>query len=70
MGVSESGESGAGAVSIFYLSAMLIIFPFKNISVSSFSPDDSKWSSGAMLEVAAAAVVAAREEKTAASGVA
>ena len=30
------------------------MFPFENISVSSFSPDDRKWTSGAMAEAVTA----------------
>ena len=40
LGVSASGESGAGVVLIVSLSDMLFMFPFENISVSSFIPDD------------------------------
>ena len=61
MGASASGAFGSGVVSIVSLSSMLFMFPFENISVSIFSPDDRKKESGAMAEVAAA--------KTAASGV-
>ena len=49
------------------LSAMLFMFPFKNIPVSSFRPDDRKWASGAMPEVAEAVVLVAVVAKTAAS---
>ena len=52
MGVSVSGASRAGVVSIVSLSYMLFVFPFENSSVSSFIPDDSKWESGTMAEVA------------------
>ena len=51
------------------LSAMLFMFHFENISVYSFSPDDSKWSSGAMSEAVAVAAGSAAA-KTATSGVA
>ena len=48
-------------------SAMFFIFPFKNSLVSSFSPDDREWASGAM---SAALATGAATKKTAASGVA
>ena len=54
------------------LSVMFFMFLFENISVSSFILDDRKWASGAMLEVAVAAVEVAEgaaTEKTASSGV-
>ena len=75
-GVSASEALGSGLVSIVSLSAMFFIFPFENISVSSFSPDDRKWESGAMVKAAVSAAEAAAEvaagaaaAKTAASGV-
>ena len=48
---------------------MLFMFLFQNISVSSFSPDDRKWASGAMAEVTAAVEAVAAVAKTAESGV-
>ena len=51
-----SGTPGVEVDSIVSLSAIFFIFPFENSSVSSFSPDDRKWASGAILEAAAAAV--------------
>ena len=69
-GVSDSCALGEGVVSIVSLSAMLFMFPLENISVSSFSPNDRKWASGAMAEAALTAVaevaVVETEEKTAA----
>ena len=58
-GLSESGESGTGVMSIVPLSVMLFIILFKNISVSRFSPDDKKWASGAISEVVTMTAVAA-----------
>ena len=57
-GVSVSSALVAGVVSIVSLSAMLFIFPSGNISVSSFSLDDSKCSPRAMVTTAAASVAA------------
>ena len=50
---------------------MLFIFPFLNISMSSFSPDDRKWESGEMSvpEAVTRAATRAVAAKTAASGV-
>ena len=53
--VSVLGASGSGVASIMSFSSMFFMFPFKNISVSSFSPGDRKWASEAMAEAAAAA---------------
>ena len=53
-GVSASGASGAGVVSIVSLSAMLFLFPFLNSLLYSFSPDGRKLASEAMAEASAA----------------
>ena len=53
-GVSAPGVLGSGVVSIVSLSEIFFMFPFENISVSSFIPDDSKWVSGAVVEAAVA----------------
>ena len=68
LGVSALCLSGAGVVSIVSLSAMLFMFPFENITVSSFIPDDRKWASGAMVEAAAAVAVGVVAVKTESSG--
>ena len=69
--LSPSGASGEGVVSIVSLLAMILMLPFENISVSIFSPDDKKWSSGEMVETTAVAVAAgATEAKNMASIVA
>ena len=64
-GLSASGASGTGLVFIVSLSAMFSMFPFENISVSSFIPDDRKWALGeimdAKVEVGASTSVAAGE---------
>ena len=54
---------------IFSLSDIVFMLPFKNISVSTFSPDDRKWASGAMAEAETAVTTGAAAEKTTASGV-
>ena len=69
LGVSALCLSGAGVVSIVSLSAMLFMFPFENITVSSFIPDDRKWASGAIADAAAEVVEGVATKKTAASGV-
>ena len=56
LGVSASGTLGVVAVYIFSLSSMFFIFPFKNSSVSSSSPDDRNLVSGAIVEADVAAV--------------
>ena len=53
-------------MSIVSLSAMLFMFPFKNSSVFSFSPDDRKWASGAMAVAVVAAATRAAAGKTSA----
>ena len=58
LGVSASGASGSGLVSMVSLSEMLFMFPFKNILVSSFSPDYRKWASGAMAKAEETSVAA------------
>ena len=60
-GVSALGILGGGLVLIVSLSDILFMFLFKNISVSSFSPDNRKWASGTMSE-ATAEVGAAKME--------
>ena len=50
--------SGAGVVSVLYLSSMFFMLPVLNSSLYSLSPDGRKLASGAMAEALAASVVA------------
>ena len=73
LGVSAPGESGSVLMLIVPLSEMFFMFPFKNSSVSRFSPNGRKWASGAMdvadISAPAAVVAESAAAKTAASGV-
>ena len=70
LGVSAYCDLGSGVVYIVSLSAILFMFPFENISVSSFSPYDRKWASGPMAKTVAVVATGAVGAKTAAYGAA